>query len=266
MKLTMLGTGSAMASACYNTCFAISEGNQVFLVDGGGGNGIFAQLQKANIDWRDIQDIFVTHKHMDHILGVLWVIRQFCQSMASGKIDREVRVYGHREVIAMLQQMCDWMLVPEQIGFVGTKVRLIPVADGEHRQILGRDVRFFDIRSKKALQFGFSMDLGNGESLSCCGDEPLSEECAETVRGSKWLMLEAFCLYSQRDIFKPYEKHHSTVIDACRSAKALDIQNLLLYHTEDKNLACRKDMYIREGREHFTGNILVPDDLETIEL
>ena len=35
------------------------------------------------------------------------------------------------------------------------------------------------------------------------------------VRGSDWLLHEAFCLYAERDIWKPYEKHHSTVKDAC---------------------------------------------------
>ena len=43
-------------------------------------------------------------------------------------------------------------------------------------------------------------------------------------------------MYSERDIFDPYEKHHSTVKDACELAEKLNIRNLLLYHTEDKDL------------------------------
>ena len=35
MKLTMLGTGNAMVTECYNTCFALTEGGEHFLVDGG---------------------------------------------------------------------------------------------------------------------------------------------------------------------------------------------------------------------------------------
>ena len=33
MKLTMLGTGHATVTKCYNTCFALTEGNRHFLVD-----------------------------------------------------------------------------------------------------------------------------------------------------------------------------------------------------------------------------------------
>ena len=39
MDITMLGTGSALVTECYNTCFVLSDGDEHFLVDGGGGNG-----------------------------------------------------------------------------------------------------------------------------------------------------------------------------------------------------------------------------------
>lgn len=67
-------------------------------------------------------------------------------------------------------------------------------------------------------------------------------------------------------MFSPYEKHHSTVKDACERAERLDVRNLLLYHTEDKNIHNRKELYIEEGQKYYSGNLYVPDDLETIEL
>ena len=79
-------------------------------------------------------------------------------------------------------------------------------------------------------------------------------------------MHEAFCLYSQRDVFKPYEKHHSTVKDACVTAGELEVPNLVLYHTEDRNLAHRKRLYTEEGRAYYSGNLFVPEDLECFEL
>ena len=67
-------------------------------------------------------------------------------------------------------------------------------------------------------------------------------------------------------MFKPYEKSHSTVADACRLAQELGVENLVLYHTEDKNIDRRKELYTREGREFFDGKLYVPEDLESIEL
>ena len=44
MELILLGTGNAMVTKCYNTCFAFRSGAAHYLVDAGGGNGILRQL------------------------------------------------------------------------------------------------------------------------------------------------------------------------------------------------------------------------------
>ena len=36
MNITMLGTGNAMVTECYNTCFVLEDGDKHLLVDGGG--------------------------------------------------------------------------------------------------------------------------------------------------------------------------------------------------------------------------------------
>ena len=123
MKITMLGTGNALVTECYNTCFVIEDNGQYFMVDGGGGSTILHQLKHAGYDWMDM-----------------------------------------------------------------------------------------------------------------------------------------------RHIFDPYEKHHSTVKDACELAEKLNIRNLLLYHTEDKNLDARKKLYLEEGSCYYHGNLFIPDDLESVEL
>ena len=64
MKLTILGTGNATVSECYNTCYAISDEGKHFLVDAGGGNRILKVLKDTGIDMNDIHDIFVTHEHV----------------------------------------------------------------------------------------------------------------------------------------------------------------------------------------------------------
>ena len=43
----------------------------------------------------------------------------------------------------------------------------------------------------------------------------------KTVNG---FLHEAFCLYSQADIFSPYQKHHSTVKDACELANKMNVK------------------------------------------
>ena len=266
MEITMLGTGNALVTECYNTCFVLSEESEHFLVDGGGGNTVLRQLKLAGIDWKDIKHIFVTHKHVDHLIGIIWMVRMICQYMRQGAYDGEAAIYAHDEVIFLIRDMAEKLLQKKETEFLDKRLHLVAVDDGESTEILGKRVTFFDIHSTKAKQFGFCMELGNGEKLTCCGDEPYNA-CEEAYAlGSKWLLHEAFCLHAQADIFKPYEKHHSTVKDACELAERLGVENLLLYHTEDRNLEHRKELYRAEGEPYFHGNLYIPDDLEKIEI
>lgn len=44
------------------------------------------------------------------------------------------------------------------------------------------------------------------------------------------------------------------------------MENLILYHTEDKNLPRRRELYTAEGAPLFSGNLFMPEDLETFQL
>ena len=70
-ELYVFGTGNAQAVHCYNTCFALKDEDEFFMVDAGGGNGILKILEEMNVDLSHIHHIFVTHEHTDHILGIV---------------------------------------------------------------------------------------------------------------------------------------------------------------------------------------------------
>lgn len=169
-------------------------------------------------------------------------------------------------MVKTIQTIAELTIQKKVTKHIGERIRFIPLQDGDCAKILGCKVQFFDIFSTKAKQFGFTMDLPNGKKFTCLGDEPYNERDEQYVAGSDWLMHEAFCLYSQADQFKPYEKHHSTVREACQLAQKLEIPNLILYHSEEKNRANRKELYTAEGQQFYSGNLYVPEDLEVFEL
>ena len=208
------------------------------MVDAGGGNGILGILEKMNVDMAHIHHIFVTHEHTDHILGIVWMVRMIATAMKKGKYEGELRIYCHPGLADTISTLCGLTL----------------------------QWKFYKMIGEKAKQFGFTMHLKNGKKFTCAGDEPYNPECKPYVEGSQWLLHEAFCLYGDRERFQPYEKHHSTVKEACELAESLSIPNLVLWHTEDKNLSHRKELYTAEGKEYYHGNLLVPDDGEIIKL
>ena len=266
MKLIALGTGNAIVTECYNTCFAIEKDNEYLLVDGGGGNTIIHQLREAKIELSSIRHVFVTHKHIDHLLGIIWIIRMLGKTVGKPDYTGNVYIYSHSEVIDLLKQLTSTLLHSKETKYVGQKIHFVTLNDGDEFSALGNRFKAFDIQSTKADQFGFTMYYGLNKKLTCCGDEPYADVNFEYADQSDWLLHEAFCLYSEADKFHPYEKHHSTVKEACENAEKLGIKNLVLYHTEDKNIKNRKELYSKEGRQYYSGNLLIPDDLEVIEL
>lgn len=266
MELIMLGTGSAMVTKCYNTCFALRNNNEYFLVDAGGGNGILAQLEKAEINYKNIKGMFVTHGHTDHIIGAIWIIRKYAALMNEGKYEGEFNIYGHNEVVNILNALSNMMLTKKLLKFVGNGINICEVCHGDKIDAIGMNIEFFDIESTKDKQFGFKATLPNKKELVCLGDEPYKEISKEYVENCNWLLSEAFCLYADREIFKPYKKNHSTPIEAGRLAKELNVENLVLYHTEDKRLPERKRLYSEEAKSVYDGQVFVPYDLERIEL
>lgn len=46
----------------------------------------------------------------------------------------------------------------------------------------------------------------------------------------------------------------------------LNVKNLILYHTEETHGDNRKELYAYEAKGVFEGNVIVPDDLEEIEI
>ena len=162
MKITMLGTGNAVVTECYNTCFVLSENNNYFLVDGGGGSTLLRQLKHAGIPWTQIKDIFVTHKHIDHLLGIIWMLRMICHILNRGNYTGEANIYAHEEVISLLTDMAEKLLDKQETRFIGNKLHFITVKDKEERMILNRKITFFDIHSTKVKQFGFCIELDHG--------------------------------------------------------------------------------------------------------
>lgn len=265
-QLIMLGTGNAMCTRCYNTCFFLRTPAGGMMVDAGGGNGIFRQLHRARVAFEEVHHLMVTHCHPDHLLGVVWMIRKISPMMNHGRYTGTLTIYGHNEALAALRTICSLVLPRKIFSAVDDTIIFREVKDGETLAVDDMSVTFFDLAAEKMKQFGFQALLPDGQRLVCMGDEPCHERNEHYVAGCDWLLHEAFCLEKDATIFRPHEKSHSTALDVGRLAQQLAVKHLVMYHTEDTHLLSRRLTYTAEAAVYYTGSIHVPDDLETIEL
>ena len=183
----MLGTGNALVTRCYNTCFVMDNGRDKLLVDAGGGNGVLSQLERAGIDGGEIHHIYVTHAHTDHILGVIWMVRVFIQRYLAGKYNGELHVWSHAKVIHILRFNLGNMLTSKQFAEIGHCVFFHEVSEKDEIDCGSFHLRVFDILSTKEKQFGFATTV-EGRRIVCLGDEPYNEANEALVAGADWLL------------------------------------------------------------------------------
>lgn len=266
-ELIILGTGHAMTLDCYNTCFILKNSDgECILVDAGGGLQIIKQLRDSNIDFRNIHNIILSHKHIDHVLGLFWIIRYAQKFFKKDDYTGNLNIYMNKELESTIRKVV-FELIPEKYTkWIDNRIIFNIVEDRETRKILNYDIIFLDIYAKKVKQFGFKTILESGKSFVFLGDEIFNEKLREEVTNSDWLLHEAFCLDSEADKYKPFKKMHSTVKSASITASSLNVNNLLLYHGSDNDILNRKKLYTDEARKFYNGNIYVPDDLDVIQL
>lgn len=265
-KLIMLGTGSASSIKFYNSCFVLQKGNDYMLIDGGGGINILEQLDKANIPVELIKNIFVTHNHIDHIIGIIWIIRKLANMMIFNNFDQEINIYASDITVDAIRTISMLVLNSKQSDYLDNRIHLKIISNRKKLNILGESFTFYDVYATKEKQYGFRLDTTDGKVLVCNGDETLNEKNYDLARNADFLIHEAFCLDSEKEVKKPYEKGHGTSKDVCEVASRLNIKNLILYHINDEDVLNRKKRYMEENEKFFSGSLYIPNDLEIIDL
>ena len=264
-KIIMLGTGNGGTLDLYNTCFVVQNDKGNFLVDTGGGIEIIKRLKQVGIDYKFLRHIFISHSHTDHILGIFWLFKKISMGVIHGDITEKINLYCNDTVYQTIREVSKHILPDMVMSAIYSIVNFVVLNDGDTFNINGVDYTFFDVKAKGTKLFGFECILNN-KKVAFLGDETLNPELYEKIRGFDYVMHEAFCLNSEENIFHAYEKHHSTTKSVSEIMNSLNIKNLILYHTEDSHKEMRKELYTKEAQDYFNGKVIVPDDLEIIDI
>lgn len=264
-KIIMLGTGCGDTTFFYNTCFMIQNDSGNFLVDTGGSIDIIKRLEKQKISLGDIHHIFISHSHTDHILGLIWMLKKISVMLMRDELEEDINIYCNDDVYIAIKDILKHVLPKKLVDLIHANIKFHILEDNEVVEINGIEYTFFDVRDKSVKLYGFKGVIDN-KTLTFLGDVTLNPELNDVVKNSDYVMHEAFCLDSEENIFHAYEKHHSTVKHACNIMNDLNVKNLILFHTEETHKNERKELYEAEGKKYFNGNVIVPDDMEEIEV
>jgi ribonuclease Z len=297
LDVVFLGTsGSAPTAQRATSATLVRRGGDRLLVDCG--EGTQRQLLRSDVGLIDLQDVFLTHFHADHYLGLPGMLKTFALR------GREVplTLYGPsglRELLVTLQRVFGRLTYPletveldpgDVIGRGEYEIRPFAVDHGP--QALGyliaevtRPGRF-DVagadalgvpagRERGALQRGETVVLSNGEtvrpeqvlgagrpgrSLAFTGDTAPAAAVVDAVGGVDLLVHEATFCADERQ--RAQETRHSTAGEAALVAREAGVRLLALTHTSSRYVGGEA---ADEACQLFP-NTVVPRDFDTIEI
>lgn len=266
-KIIVLGTGGGLTRKCYNTCFLLQNDDKYLLVDTGAGAQILNQIEDSGVKLNQIHDIFISHKHIDHLLGIIPLLRVICQDIWKNKYEGKVNIYCAKEVKEIVERFILDTFHGVHIEIYHQNVIFHEIENEQKHNIIGYQVKILDLYPKEDIvQYGFQTKLNNEKTFTFLGDIPCREKNYDKIKDTNWVCHEVFCREAEKEIFNPHKINHSTIKDVAENMQSLNVKNLILWHTKDNCIENRKELYTKEAKQYFTGNVFVPDDLDVIEL
>jgi ribonuclease Z len=297
LDLVFLGTAGSMPTANRSpTALLVRRGGDRLLFDCA--EGTQRQMLRSSVGLLDLREVFLTHYHADHYLGLPGMLKTFALR------GREVPITIHGppglvELFGSLRRIFGKLTYPYELVELrpgdtldrdGYRLAPFPVAHGvscvgyalveEDRP--GRfDVETADSLGvpsgpeRGALQRGEQVMLADGRIVTpdqvlgeprpgrtvvIAGDTAPSPSVVEAARGADLLVHEATFLEDERD--RARETAHSTALEAAELAREAEVTMLALTHLSNRYFGPDA---AREARAIFPETV-VPRDFDVIEI
>ncbi len=269
VKLTFLGTSSAMPTRCRNTSAIYLQADGMgFLFDSG--EGVQKQMLIAGLNPMKLKAVFISHIHYDHVLGLPGLL----STLALLNRNEPLTVVGPRKVNELLETLEDrfYMNLPYEIQFAeagqGPVYRAGPIEVHSHPTVHSVEsyaykfvYRFLKRRfyPERAISLGVprgplwgKLQLGQAVevkgklitpemvsdsppepvTITISGDTAFYAGLVEFYRGSDLLIHEATFDKSLQK--RADEMLHSTTHDAARAAALSGARKLIIYHYSER--------------------------------
>ncbi len=297
LDLVFLGTSGSMPTAHRApTALLVRRGGERLLFDCA--EGTQRQLLVSSIGLIELREVFLTHYHADHYLGLPGMLKTFA---LRGR-EVPITIYGPpglRDLFGALRRIFgrltyEYELIDLRPGDAlerdGYRLETFPVAHGVSAlgYALVEEPRpgRFDVEAadalgvpagpeRGALQRGEPVALAGGRvvrpeqvlgpprpgrKVALTGDTAPSAVVVEAVRGADVLVHEATFLEEERE--RARETAHSTALDAAEIAREAEVGLLALTHLSNRYFGPE---VAREARAVFPDTI-VPRDFDIIDV
>ena len=256
-EICFLGTGGSVATVERdNTSFLIKHDADLIFIDCPG--SCVQKIKKLNVEPADIQAIIVTHIHPDHVYGLPSFIHSLMLT------DCQIDLFGSERTIDFCRSLLELFHLLEKK--IKCRVRFIP---------LGYDKVFMPVDSVEcstikvphnlsSLAFGFRFGT-SGRSLFYSGDTPVFPPLFERAAGADYLIHDCSAPSRFFEEFPTLKTMHTDPKELGHAAQEAGIACLIPCHFFGE-MEYSLDEIEREIREHYTGKLIIPEDLMRMAL
>ena len=196
IRVTLLGTGCPPpVMNRFGPSTLVEAGEQKFVFDAG--RGALQRLRELAVPWQDIQGVFFTHLHSDHVVGFpdLWLTGWL---IVPGR-NVPLRVWGPRGTTAMMSHLkqayeFDVKIRIQNDGASPEGVALLAedISEGVVYEQRGVKITAFEVdHAPVKPAFGYRIDYA-GRSVVLSGDTRISENLVRHAQGVDVLVHEVF--------------------------------------------------------------------------
>jgi len=267
LRVTLLGTGNPNPGMeRFGPSILVETGDKKYVFDVG--RGAIQRLTELGIAYDQIDGVFFTHLHSDHVVGFpdLWLT-----GWLLSRRDRPLNVFGPVGTQRMLEHLTEaysfdisLLNTDDGVPLAGSQFKVTEVGDGFEMADEGVIIRAFDVDHRPIdPALGFRIDVGQ-RSVALSGDTRYSESLIEAVAGVDVLIHEVIAVSEARATLRPWVvAHHTTAVEAGRIFSQVSPALAVYTHViTDQSLAEIEE----RTRTTYDGPLVIGEDLMSFDI
>ncbi len=262
MRVTLLGTGTPFPNAArFGSAILVQVAGKRLLFDCG--RGVVIRLAQVRLNPKDIDGLFLTHLHSDHVVGIpdLWLSGWFL-----GR-DKPLPMWGPPGTSSMAEHLAQAFgfdirireAAPDPLPAKGVEIDAKEIEQGEiYSDGLARIAAFLVDHGSVKPAFGYRIDSA-GRSVVISGDTKFCQNLVDFAKGADCLIQTAWSA-GWKNPAPPSQRSIASAEDAGRVFAMVKPKLGVVYHYKDE-----------EGvwdaiRKEYKGPFVIARDLMTINI